>query len=69
MLPKPDDLMFCIMRDGEIVTGTGGIAIGRTEQDAWDAVIGHHATVETAQRTGCVVARCAVMVINAPEAK
>ena len=71
MLPKPDDLMFCIMRDGEIIDGAHGLAIGNTEQEAWERALdpAQNWSIEHAKRTGSAVARCALMVINAPEAK
>ena len=67
MLPGNDDLMFCIMMDGGIADGTRGLAIGLTEQDAWERLNGGEDwAITRSKRYGAVVRRCAIQVINPP---
>lgn len=66
MIPHEDDLMFCIMRDGEIIDGGGGLAIGATEWDAWERAINpcEEWSIQRARDNGDKVVRCAIMVVN-----
>ncbi len=66
MLPSPKDLMFCIMRDGQIVDGAHGLAIGPTEFDAWRRAVepAEDWAISHARKHGDVVRRCAIQVVN-----
>jgi len=66
MLPSDDQLMFCIWRDGEIMDGGGGLAIGATEADAWERACGdpEEWLVKRYRDAGATVKRCAIMVVN-----
>lgn len=68
MLPREEDLRYCVMeKDGSIVDGAHGLAIGNTEQEAWERALDPCGdwSIEKAKRNyGNYVRRCAIMVIN-----
>jgi hypothetical protein len=66
MLPPESELQFCIMNEGEIVDGANGLAIGATEQEAWERCLNpcEDWSIARAKEYGHVVRRCALMVIN-----
>lgn len=68
MIPQEKDLKFCILNaDGSLMDGPNGLAIGETEQDAWERAIepAEPWAIEKAKHGyGCKVRRCAIMVIN-----
>lgn len=65
MLPSENDMMFCVIIDGAIADGTGGLAIGATEKDAWDRLNGgENWAIERSLQSGAKVRRCAIQVIN-----
>ena len=66
MLPNPEDMMFCILDDGAIVDGAHGLAIGTTEEGAWERAIEpcEEWSIREAKASGMSVRRCAIMVIN-----
>lgn len=66
MLPSQDQMLFCIVNDGEIIDGAYGHAIGRTEQEAWDRALepSQDWAISKAKDRGYKVARCAIMLIN-----
>jgi hypothetical protein len=66
MLPSQDQMMFCIMQNGEIVDGAHGLAIGSTEIEAWERALDPCGewSIEKAKQSGSVVRCCAIMVIN-----
>lgn len=65
MIPSESDLMFCVMVDGGIADGQGGLAIGPTEADAWTRFNGGEDwAVKRSIECGAVVRRCAIQVIN-----
>lgn len=69
MLPSENETMFCIMIEGSIADGQGGLAIGPTEQDAWERLNGGESWAITRSKGyGAVVRRCAIQVINPPVA-
>lgn len=66
MIPSDENLMFCIMRDGAILDGAHGLAIGPTEDAAWERAIDpcEDWSISEAKDAGSYVRRCALMVIN-----
>lgn len=66
MIPGPDDLMFCILIDGEIADGANGLAISSTEQGAWERLLEpcEQWSIERAKEGGHKVRRCAIAVVN-----
>lgn len=68
MFPHMDDMMFCVMVNGQIADGQGGLAIGPTEGDAWERFNGGEGwAIERSKQHGAVIRRCAIQVINPQE--
>jgi hypothetical protein len=67
MLPSENEMWFCIMLNGELLDGANGLAIGETEQIAWERGIDpcEEWSIKQSKQQGCYVRRCALMVINA----
>ena len=67
MLPSEKEMLFCIMRNGEILDGAKGLAIGETEQLAWERGLDpcQEWSIKKSKQQGYYVRRCALMVINA----
>ena len=66
MLPSENELMYCIMLEGEILDGAHGLAIGDTEMAAWQRGIDpcESWSIDRSKTAGMTVRRCAIMVIN-----
>lgn len=66
MLPSETDMMFCIVTSaGELADGANGIAIGETEQDAWDRLCdGQDWAINRCKDYGYKAKKCAIMLIN-----
>jgi hypothetical protein len=66
MLPRDEDLLYCVTLNGHVCFGVGA-AIGKDADDAWYAFMGsaEPVDVENAKAQGFKLKRCAVMVINA----
>ena len=69
MLPNESDMRYCIWNDGQIVNGAHGLAIGVTEDEAWARALDpcEPWVIDRAVQHGCVVLRCAILVINPPK--
>lgn len=66
MIPDMQDMKYCILDESGLVDGAHGLAIGDTEQDAWERAIdlAQDWSILRAKQEGCRVRRCAIMVIN-----
>jgi len=65
MLPSEQDMRWCIMYPDGLADGQGGLAIGDTEQEAWQRLNGGQSyAIERAKDDGAKACRCAIMVIN-----
>lgn len=65
MIPREEQLDYCVMFEGRIADGCGGLAMGTTERAAWDRYNGGEDwAIAKSKAHGAYIRRCVVVVLN-----